>query len=218
MLASYACTAAAVILVTLWCIHKSMAKSMAGQSKTVLQKESHKCQKEGTCLLHLANITQDEVGNSQLTFSVSNRTPSTSLQSCSLVSWLVACASARELHVNTGLLTPWGSWQPITPASRLSWILWVTALLLNILTVPMQAGIIQKSAESALSPIVHITNSEDIKIHWPQNLSLRGTATRNQLSDGLFTANHNLFSLVVQPVFHLLYHLLILPILHCFDW
>lgn len=105
-----------------------------------------------------------------------------------------------------------------TYSSSLSWSLLITALPSSISTAPLQAGIIHKFADSALSPIVQIINSEDTKPHWPQNLPLRGIATSNQLSDGLSTANHNLFSLVVQPVSHPPYHLLILSISHYFDW
>lgn len=92
--------------------------------------------------------------------------------------------------------------------------LWATALPSGISTPSLKAGIIQESADSASSPI----SSEDTKLHLSQNLSLRRTATSNQLWDGLCTANHNLSGLKFQPVFHSLYNLLILSISHYFDW
>lgn len=61
-------------------------------------------------------------------------------------------------------------------------------------------------------PLDQIISNEDTKLHLRQNLSLRRTATSNQLWDGPYTATHNLSGLEFQPVFHPLYNLLILSI------
>lgn len=211
----YACTWACVIFVTVCCIHTSMSMSCAGQPKPALQKQSRKCQRGTTtplldllvtsgkynagwgwpCLPQLpthAQCVHEEPGS-----------PSAKLLSSQLSSSMCRYRGLFHAHHRTSHLSLLSLVKVlVTRSSSLSWSLWITALPSSPSTTPLQAGIIHKFADGALSLIVQIINTGDTEQHWPQNLSLQGIAASNRMSDGLSTANHNLFSLVVQSIFH----------------